>query len=400
MGTGARHRYVLPVTSSAPRASAAQIRVRATLVGTVGAEFEVAAGSGPQESWTALAPGEPQMSGTVVYLDLNHWVTLSGAKAGLPRFAASVAAYEQLRSMLASGRITIVLCGALYREVAKIGPFDRRVRLADVMGELTSFRSVASLTDLVPMEFAFALNRAIGRPMFPKRVPVFGVGAGFASGRPDLHATLRTPVDPRLPRDEPLDALEGATLDEVETESRLLLEYGMLRGPGAVVPPGFDPGPMREMDEDRLARELELRDNLLKDPVWRDRLDDIVAARCLYGELGDQLPGLLDQAGLTVDGFFDRGKDFVTRIIDDVPVLATENLLRERNHRDFNRTFKGNDIYDSDALRVAVPYCDIVVTDRDAAAAVKSTGAATRYGTVVLSSLEQLVEHLRAPAVP
>jgi hypothetical protein len=53
-----------------------------------------------------------------------------------------------------------------------------------------------------------------------------------------------------------------------------------------------------------------------------------------------------------------------------------------------------NDIHDIDALGSAVPYCDIVVTDREAASHVHRTGLAERLDTTVIASLSDLVERL------
>lgn len=359
--------------------------------------YQILPGSGPEDHWVTLPPGDTTPPGTILYLDLLHWVDLSGAKAGIERYESITPIYESLRAKVAAGEISIVLSTALYQEVAKIGPVDRRTRLADVMGELTAFRSIASIPNLLPMEFARALHKAIGRPMFPRKDPVFGVGAGFASGDPELYGRLGFDPATLVEFDAMLRQGFGVGYIDLDAELRLMCEYLLMRGPGSDIPAGYDLEALARVHDDRVQAELALRAALEADPVWVDRIEDIVAARALVWGIGERLPELIEPAGLSVDNFFGRGLDFVSALIDDVPTMATENAMRQRNHRNLERNITGNDLYDSDALRAAVPYCDVVVTDRDAAANLRSTGIAARYDTAVFAKLADLVDHLEHP---
>lgn len=63
-------------------------------------------------------------------------------------------------------------------------------------------------------------------------------------------------------------------------------------------------------------------------------------------------------------------------------------------HRNPQTRWTPNDIFDIDALSDAVPYCDIVVTERHAHHVLHSAGLPDRVGTMVLASLEDLVAAL------
>jgi hypothetical protein len=47
-------------------------------------------------------------------------------------------------------------------------------------------------------------------------------------------------------------------------------------------------------------------------------------------------------------------------------------------------------MFDIDALSVAVPYCDVVVTERHARHSLEVAGAPDRCGTAVMATLGQL----------
>ena len=73
----------------------------------------------------------------------------------------------------------------------------------------------------------------------------------------------------------------------------------------------------------------------------------------------------------------------------DVFVSLMTSFHRNRHHK-----WKENHIHDIFALALAVPYCDIVLTDKEMASHVKRTRVDKRMGTVVLSKLEDLCERL------
>ncbi len=53
-----------------------------------------------------------------------------------------------------------------------------------------------------------------------------------------------------------------------------------------------------------------------------------------------------------------------------------------------------NRMFDMDALAVAVPYCDYVATDREAAHALHAEGVPARLEATVVATLDELVDAL------
>jgi hypothetical protein len=51
-------------------------------------------------------------------------------------------------------------------------------------------------------------------------------------------------------------------------------------------------------------------------------------------------------------------------------------------------------MFDIDAMCVAIPYCDVVVTDRHACRLANVTGLPERVGAMVIATLDELVATL------
>lgn len=177
------------------------------------------------------------------------------------------------------------------------------------------------------------------------------------------------------------------------------LEYSTLRGvppEGSMTIPGYDLDPVRRAEEGLVQRERDLERQLAEDPALKARLDEILIARELYWELGLELPNLVRKANMSVDSFFYKGKDWLTEFVEDLPTLVVQAAVRRQSMKDAGRPWKPSDVRDLEHLSVAVPYCDIVVTDKRATDALRRAGIDKRFGTSVLDDLNQLSAVLSA----
>jgi hypothetical protein len=162
--------------------------------------------------------------------------------------------------------------------------------------------------------------------------------------------------------------------------------------------PEYDLHAVQALAEARAAREQALFELLQTDPADKRRLGDIAHARGLYWELGPQLPELLASAGLSVESFFYKGKEWLTSFLEAVPALAVRTTLVMQTNRNGSRAWTRNDIYDIEALEAAVPYCDVVVTERYAAEVMNRSRLANRFSTEVIPRLDDLVSILQSLA--
>lgn len=325
-----------------------------------------------------------------IYLDHKDWVSLAKARLGRPAYPHDEAVYEALRAATAAGEVVVPLTATTFMEVAKVSSLRQRTDLANVIAELSGFVTISGRSTVVDHQLRTALAARFGGPS-PAPIPVLGMGCPFALG--DQRAFMlrqRGGGAPDLP---------AAVVREMEANVRVLSEYMLLRGPAPEELPalrarGYRPEEVLKVEEDRLRRERELAVMLQDGTADRDRLDDIVHARYLYWELVDHLPTALQPHGIDTKAFFANGKEWLTAFLDDIPSAAINITLADKGFRNSYKTWTGNDIRDADAVSAAIPYCDVVMTDKHVAAQLAKSPPVARHGTLVLSRLRDLNDAL------
>jgi hypothetical protein len=333
--------------------------------------------------------------GLSVYLDLNHWISLAKARVGRADGARFVPCLDLLVDAVGSGKVIVPLGLTHYMEVANITDVRQRADIANVMAVLSGFTTLAARKHRLRCEIAQALHQRLGRPLFPERLNPFGCGLAFALGVSNGPAGRVRPIGNTPP------AISEPVRAELEFRLNQAAEYLLLRGPAPedlAAMPEYDLHAVQALAEARAAREQALFELLQTDPADKRRLGDIAHARGLYWELGPQLPELLASAGLSVESFFYKGKEWLTSFLEAVPALAVRTTLVMQTNRNGSRAWTRNDVYDIDALEAAVPYCDVVVTERYAAEVMNRSRLANRFSTEVIPRLDDLVPILQSLA--
>ena len=325
-----------------------------------------------------------------VYLDLKDWVALAKARLGRPEYPHDQTAYEMLRSMAARGQVIVPLTSTTYWEIERISSLRQRSDLADVIAEISGFVTITGRSVFVEHQMRTALANGFGGPA-PKAIEVFGFGRFFASG--DRRHFSLVGTDGAV-LDFPIEAVR-----ELERAARVVGEYMMVRGPAPEDLPqlrtlGYDPEEVEKVERQRLAREEDLAVKLASGDARLGHLADIVHARHLYWELDEHLRSGLERYGVDIEEFFNHDKEWLIAFLDDIPSAAVAMTLTEKNFRFVEKGWTGNDVRDSDAMSAAVPYCDVVMTDKHVAAQLKQSAAVRRQHTVVLSRLRDLNEIL------
>ena len=97
--------------------------------------------------------------------------------------------------------------------------------------------------------------------------------------------------------------------------------------------------------------------------------------------------------GLTHDDVF-TDRYSIRRFVDSMPSSDVCVSLMTALHRNRQREWVSNDIFDVDAASIAVAYCDVVVMDRHIANALTAGKVGMRTQTEIFSSVLELVEYL------
>jgi hypothetical protein len=329
----------------------------------------------------------------LVYLDLNHWIYLAQARAGLSSGVRFVSALEACRNACSSGTARFVLSGSHYMEMVKIRDPAQRRTIADVMEELTDFSVLVSRVVIMELELEAALNRFVvaAPPLSP--VALVGHGARHAFG---IQSGLRV-MGPEGDATEEVRQRMGAEhFDAFVANAHLLLERSVLRGPTDDEVPtlqqyGWNPAGAAAVAIKRAEEEQAQSGRLNEEGGrWRrGRLRDVVAARELLIEFQNMLPRALALRALTLE-HLGSNPETAMAFVRSMPSTEVSIEIKTAWHRNGGKRWTPNDIYDIDALSLAIPYCDIVVTEKACHHLLNAARLGERMRTVILRRLDDL----------
>ncbi len=345
---------------------------------------------------------QPARPPALVYLDLNHWISLAKAFSGHAEGTRFAGTFDSCLAAREQRRAVFPISDAIYIEVGKIGQHRQRRHLRETIEALSGYVIATARPVIATHEIEAMLDQAVG----PSRNPInkmdyldwgvaraFGKVGGFRVRGPD--GTDVTEEARASWKDGP------EALDRFLADAELELQRRVLEGPTPDEEPelqrlGWDPTGTMAIAENRATQEVEQVARFDEDPRWRrGRIRDVVAAREVYIEINEALfDGMANRDG-TLDSVF-TDPETTRRHVDSMPSFDVAVTLKTAYHRDASHRWTPNDVHDIDALGSTLPYCDIVVTDKAAAAQATQSGLADRLGTVVLSRLEDLPSHLGA----
>lgn len=136
--------------------------------------------NGPDYVWPSgvYRPREP-----LVYLDLNHWIGLAKAYVGHPAGRGFVGVLNAGLHAAQRGSVKFPLSATHYLETQRIKDPAQRRSIAEVMEELSSFRTLLHVGVMREMEIQAALDSQLGPQSEPLRLPLIGVGVAWAFGQ-------------------------------------------------------------------------------------------------------------------------------------------------------------------------------------------------------------------------
>jgi hypothetical protein len=322
-----------------------------------------------------------------LYLDQNKWIDLARAVNG----AEGGERFEDARLILAagvsSGDLSMPLSSAQYIETQNRREWNSRRRLGQTMLAFSKFQTMAPVDALLAAELDRAIVALYGASLQPRPMQVFGFG--FAHAFAEDFEPWRVPDEQRAGVADPA---------AVERRANDLLERAALLGPTPEIEaagiPGFDPISHLQVGE-RYAEAKERLRAVRVAERWNSGERSMRVARATA--ITDHLPQVEEafrRAGLSIDLLIDGGQEGMGAFVDAVPtVLASSELERHRNVAS-QKAWERQDLNDIGSLSVAIPYCDIVVTENLWTDAAERSALPEKFGTVVISDLAELTGHL------
>jgi len=345
---------------------------------------------------TRLVRGTPPP--LLVYLDQNHWIGLAKASVGHPDGGRYVEVLAACRRAKRESAALFPLSGTHYMETIKISDPSRRANLALIMEELSGFATLASRSVVMRLELEESLNQITGPPSINgPTVPLLGWGVHHSVG---FKANMGVFDSSDNASDEVRVLLGGARADELLTKARWEVERAMLRGPATqdeetrLRAVGWLPDAAVRTAQKRAEQEAHQVGVLDQDPIWRGpRLRDVISARELMIELDSALQRSLAARGRTF-GSVIREPAAARKFTRSMPSTEVAIEMKTQRHRNVNTVWDSNTIFDIDAMALAVPYCDAVVTERHAHDTLSRADLGERMETELMCTPEALREWL------
>jgi hypothetical protein len=331
--------------------------------------------NGPNEFAAARSirlPADKAAFPKLVVLDTNHWIALARVHHGRSQDAVAVDALVALRAATKERRILIPITDINLGEASGSENEDRRKRLAEFMVDLSGNFSLSSHLHAAPIEIGNAIASVYqhGTLSVPARTQLIRWGV--------LHAVGVHPVTAGNPQidqflNDVLDYPEVSVSAMVHAANRDLL-YKINRAEAEAMRRA---DAIRQLDQ---QMDVEQRHRLELSNLNTDVLDRLLQA------LG--IDATVFHAWLGADDHCAR----FWHAVPGIDVLLTLFLERDRS---LDAKTHRNDGRDLSLLKIAVPYANIVMSERLWAHLTNKTGLATKYGTEVTADLRQLPDLLK-----
>ena len=330
-----------------------------------------------------------EFSGRIVYLDQNIWIDL--LKRITDAESDAIRLRERLINLREQGMIQVPLSGSHYLETWHRGGFESRWALARLMRDISGYTTLAPVHVIEEAGVAAAIAARAGTemPVFP---PLLGRGVNHAfassTGRFRVVGSIASGgVDEGPPAAVPAILAQAVELGAP-------WEWINLAGPREFPAGGLEVRPEHRKGNLVVADELALRMKISNDAGMRARLEDLIITEEMV-RIADYVNDACEQLGVDPIGLFmPDGSGAIREFVRSVPVADVHCQLRVYRHSNLEFPIEQHDYTDMHTLALVVPYCDVVVTERRWAHAIRQTKLDRKYQTVPASSLGQLASLL------
>ncbi len=129
----------------------------------------------------------------------------------------------------------------------------------------------------------------------------------------------------------------------------------------------------------------------IKDPQRRYK---VILAKNIIAVLSPTIAKICHELGIYNSIFEGWNEKEMMDFIKEIPTFYVLFNLSYWSENNYNRRIKRNDLYDISFLSIAIPYCDIIVTEKMFGSIAKDVKLDEIYHKVILSSIDDLEKHI------
>lgn len=313
---------------------------------------------------------------TIVYLDQNKWNDLSNAYYGLTQGRKFQHVLEKIQTAVSNKSAVFPISFEHWFETHKDPDRERRKRLAVVMSEISRGVSISPQSKIRRWEFTQELGKAFHKT-YPSMPSVFGIGIPFALGK-ELIIRDESGNSVLMPEKFYLE------VNELLASSETIISFLV----------GNDEATNLEAIEQYNNSQAELVGRVESFREKAKQSGKAAHRRAYIANLTIAIQDeLIEALGLyhkTMDDFLNLGRDVITSIYKNCPTVDTEITIVTTRNEQWDKKVKANDSVDIAFLTTAIPYCDIVVTEKFWGTLAKQKKLHQKYKTHFFSDLNEL----------
>jgi len=317
----------------------------------------------------------------VIYLDQNHWISLARAYHNHPAGTPYKTVLEKVQLAAEQRKAIFPLSGAHLIETRKTTDLQRRQRLAAVMAQISMGTTISPQYRMSQWEIAASVARFFGKtaPTIPNAI---GYGIPFAFGLVSrLYDTKTGNAAPPSPK--------HANLINEIVSSPIVIEQFLMGSDETQNIPAVER--YAQSSEAFIKRAEGFRLNVR---AHGKSIHKRAYAGSLTLAMQSEITQILALYDLSFQDFLNLGQQKLMAFYESVPTLNVEiELIVERNEN-WDRKIDINDKMDITFLSVAIPYCDIVVTERFFRSSAQKRNLGGKYGTFITNNLNELLGSL------
>ena len=320
-----------------------------------------------------------QKTSKIVYLDQKCWINIAKLYFGETSEQESDIVQKLLKAS-ENGQMVFPLSLSHINETNRIADDRRRNQLAFLMAEMSKGYTLQPYFNrLLKAEIRNIVLRKLGLSAINIRDYILKKGISNLLGTKAKLVPRNGTKSSELPENvkkELLDLLESPEAIELALRQR--------------------PPKSIERNKRELVKKMEkIRNDLsaIKDNNLRQR---VFLAKNMVEMVAPELAKVLLESNLPKDFFLKKKptRQDIDELLDNIPTARCLFSLIYQRDNQFQRPIEVNDFNDIWFLTLAIPYCDIVVTEKMWASIATRAKLDRKYNTVFLSSIYQLERYL------
>jgi hypothetical protein len=310
-----------------------------------------------------------------IYLDQNHWIYLARACNGRPAKPGHKEVALRLASSLRKEKCRLPLSLTHLIENLKKQDPGPRARLAKVFDEYSAGWYIAPWTDFVPEELKRAVAEVFRTLLIFPSPEIIGRGFVFAVGKYIRHAIPEKWWRFNAAQYAQHSQLPGALFDlltSVSEENRRKQSASVLQHSSSSAQAAEKMRDLRKAESEAMWKRIHGAEALI---LHQQHLSNALVTN-----------------GKTMDDFIGLGVDGMCNFWTRVATVHVDSELCFYRDRQWTREVQPNDVGDLVHLVGAIPYCDVVVTEKFWCRAAKERKLDKHYGTSIFADLESLLD--------